>query len=327
MDFYKVLGLQEGASKEEVKKAYRKLSKKYHPDVKGGSEEKFKEISQAYEILTDDNKRHQYERANSGGSPFGDMSDFFNFNFGDIFGQPTRRQNVNIQVGVNVTLKDIFNSKKITIRYEKSEACNTCSGKGGSDASTCRGCGGNGVKVSQMGGFFRRMECDECNGSGTTFKTPCSDCKNGNKVVNAQEEIEIPWGAHLPNASFRLRGKGNTSNGSVGDLIIVFNITDSHGFALRDNNIISRKFVSFPEMILGSKINVDTIDGKTLSVEIPPRIESGNHLRIKQRGMYGTNGVRGDMFIEINLGYPTDISKKEKELLEKLSKEKNFKTI
>ncbi|MGA9771385.1 MAG: molecular chaperone DnaJ [Blastocatellia bacterium] len=337
-DYYKVLGVARNATADDIKKAYRRLARRYHPDVNPGdkeSEERFKQISAAFEVLSDPKKREVYNRfghyseqaAASGGSAF-DFSNFGAANFRDIFSeifsnirtqthaykQQTRGADIDYTLGV--TFEEAMRGLTTNIEVERSEACSACHGAGEmSDGNlTCPNCNGTGQQSKMIGGASR---CSQCGGSGK-IAHPCDGCR-GNGVVPRRETIgiKIPPGVEA-GSRIRIAGKGHagTFGGSPGDLYLVTNVGDHAYFKRRGDNIHCTVPITVPEAALGARIEVPTIDGKA-ALKIPAGTQSGQKFRLRERGAPSlrAGGVRGDQYVEVKITLPKVISEETKELL------------
>ncbi len=359
-DYYEVLGVSKSASKDELKKAYRKLAIQYHPDKNPGdkaSEDKFKEAAEAYEVLSNDEKRAKYDRfghqamgGNAGGGyggGFSNMEDIFS-NFGDIFGghfggfggfgggQSRQRVNkgTNLRVKVRLNLSEIANGVEKKIKVNKYVPCTHCNGSGAKDShskSTCTTCNGAGqvtrVQRTILGQVQTASICPTCDGEGKIITHKCSHC-NGEGVTKAEEIItlQIPAGVE-EGMQLSVSGKGNAARrgGVNGDLLVLVE-EEAHLELIRDgNSLLYNLFVSVPDAILGSAVEIPTIDGK-VKVKIDPGTQSGKILRLKGKGLpdvnrYGT----GDLLVKINVWIPKAINKEERKVFEKWVKSESFK--
>ncbi len=359
-DYYEVLGVSKSASKDELKKAYRKLAIQYHPDKNPGdkaSEDKFKEAAEAYEVLSNDEKRAKYDRfghqamgGNAGGGyggGFSNMEDIFS-NFGDIFGghfggfggfgggQSRQRVNkgTNLRVKVRLNLSEIANGVEKKIKVNKYVPCTHCNGSGAKDShskSTCTTCNGAGqvtrVQRTILGQVQTASICPTCDGEGKIITHKCSHC-NGEGVTKAEEVItlQIPAGVE-EGMQLSVSGKGNAARrgGVNGDLLVLVE-EEAHLELIRDgNSLLYNLFVSVPDAILGSAVEIPTIDGK-VKVKIDPGTQSGKILRLKGKGLpdvnrYGT----GDLLVKINVWIPKAINKEERKVFEKWVKSESFK--
>lgn len=354
-DYYKILGVNKNSTKEEIKKAFRKKAHQYHPDKKTGNDIKFKEINEAYQILGDKDKKAQYDQFgttfnNQGGNPFGGGSPFqggfsgqnVDFDLGDLFGsffgggqQQSRGSRGNrgsdIEVDINITLKEaVFGiSKDISIRKENS--CNSCSGSGAKDNNSyedCKVCDGSGqVSTTILGSFRTQTICPECRGQGKKIKEKCGACKGqGSILENTDIKIDIPAG--IDNGqSIRLSKQGNSGSlgGYAGDLYIVVHVKEEKGF-IRDNyDLITEELIPYTIVVLGGSINIKTIDGE-VKLKIPSGTASGKKFILKEKGVnYLKSRGRGNQIVIVKVDVPKKLTKKQKELIEELDKE--FKNI
>lgn len=355
-DYYEVLGVQKNATEAELKKAYRQMAIKYHPDKNPGdkaSEEKFKEAAEAYEVLSNPEKKQKYDQYGHAGlgnaSGFGggsmNMDDIFS-HFGDIFGdmfgggyssrgQRSRRVNKgsNLRVKVKLTLEEIANGVEKKIKVNKYINCSTCNGtgaKGGSSYSTCSTCHGTGHVTRVTNTFLGQMQtssaCPSCGGEGQIITDKCNTCF-GNGIVKGEEiiSLNIPAGVS-EGMQLSVSGKGNAAarGGINGDLIILIEEVE-HPLLMRDNeNLLYEHYISIPEAALGTTIEVPTINGKA-RVKIDPGTQSGKVLRLKGKGLPSLNSYsRGDLLVNVNVWTPQVLSKEEKAIMEKIQHSPNF---
>ncbi|NPA68843.1 MAG: molecular chaperone DnaJ, partial [Chlorobi bacterium] len=335
-DYYEILGISKNADKIEIKKAYRKIAIKYHPDKNPGdkeAEEKFKEAAEAYEVLSDDEKRAKYDRfghsAFDGAGGFGSggmtMEDIFS-HFGDIFGnfgfggfgssshQGRRRVNkgTNLRVKVKLSLKDILNGTTKKIKVKKYVACSHCNGTGAenSEVSTCPTCNGRGQVIRVQQTFLGQMQtsstCPECQGSGTIIKNKCSHCR-GEGIVKGEEivQVNVPAGVS-EGMQMKLSGKGNAARrgGINGDLIVIFE-EEEHPELIRDeSDLLYNLYISFPDAALGTSVEIPAIDSK-VKIKIAPGTQAGKILRLRGKGLpaYGHYG-KGDILVKVNVWTP-----------------------
>lgn len=362
-DYYEILEISRDASDVEIKKAYRKMALKFHPDKNPNdtsAEEKFKEAAEAYEILSDANKRARYDqyghagvKGNHGG--FGgsgmSMDDIFS-QFGDIFGdafggfggfggfgsrrsQTRRRVNrgSNIRVKVKLELKEIVKGVEKKLKISKYVNCTTCDGsgaEGGSSYSSCSTCNGTGQVTQVTNTFLGQMQttsaCPHCGGEGQVITHKCHECA-GNGIVKGEEviEIKIPAGV-AEGMQLSVNGKGNAGarGGVPGDLIVLIEEVP-HEELVRDGiNIFYNKFISFPDAVLGTAIEVPTVDGKA-RVKIDAGTQSGKILRLKGKGIPDLNGYHvGDLLVNISVWTPKGLSREEKKAMEELKDAENF---
>lgn len=364
-DYYDILGVAKGSSAEEIKKGYRKMAIKYHPDKNPGdkaSEENFKEAAEAYEVLSNPEKRQRYDQyghaanahsASGGGYGGGNMNmdDIFS-QFGDIFGGGSpfegffggggqsrgggRRvvKGTNLRIKVRLTLEEIANGVEKKIKVNKQVLCDTCDGTGAKDKSsfqTCKTCGGSGavrrVTNTILGQMQTTSTCPTCNGEGTQITSKCTVC-HGDGIVRGEETISINIPAGVSEGmQLSMSGKGNAAprGGVPGDLIILIEEIPHETLKRDGNNVIYDLHISFIDAALGTNIEVPTIDGKA-KIKIEPGTQGGRILRLKNKGVPEVNSYqRGDQLIHINVWTPKALSREERELLEQLQNSPNFK--
>ncbi|HRP56852.1 molecular chaperone DnaJ [Agriterribacter sp.] len=359
-DYYEVLSISKSASADEIKKAYRKVAMQYHPDRNAGdkaAEEKFKEAAEAYEVLSDADKRSKYDRfghagLGNNGRGFGNMNteDIFS-QFGDIFGDDIfgsffgggsrssgrRSQGVrgsNLRVKIKLNFEEIANGATKTIKVKKYVSCNTCSGTGAKDkggVQTCSTCGGSGQVRKVTNTFLGQMQtvttCPACNGQGTTITSKCTSCRGEGRVYGEETvNIDIPAGVQ-EGMQLSMSGKGNAGErgGAPGDLIILIE-EENHQYLQRDGlNVVFDLHVSFIDVVFGTQVEVPTIDGKA-KIKIPAGTQSGKIFRLKGKGFPAINSYeKGDQLIHVNVWTPQNINAEEKAVLEKLQDSPNFK--
>lgn len=354
-DYYEILGVDKKASKEDIKKAFRKLAHKYHPD-KGGDEIKFKEINEAYQTLSDDKKRAQYDNFGSTGPGFegfgggnGANWDFTNFSggqgvefdLGDIFneffggnatgnrGGKRVKRGRDISVDIQISFKESIFGVNRKVLINKIGTCEECEGSGGIKGSknkTCEHCGGKGTiyqnQRSFIGVFTTTRECDKCFGAGEVPEEICKKC-SGQRVTKRSEEINIviPPGIEA-GEMIRMSGKGEAApDGVSGDLYVRLHVEKDKVFRKEGNNLAMNLQVKLSDALLGGSYDVETLDGK-ISVKIPNGISHGEILRVKGRGVpSGAGSKRGDLMIKIDIEIPKKLSKKSEELIKKLKEE------
>ena len=345
-DYYEVLGVSKNATDAEIKSAFRKLAKKYHPDVNKAPDaaEKFKEAQEAYAVLSDEAKRRQYDQYGhaafdqmNGGAGF-DFSDFdFSDIFGDLFGSSFgfgsnsgRRTNRGRRgsdkiMRVNLTFEEaVFGTKK-TINVNVSEDCPNCDGKGGLGEKTCSRCHGTGVVTAEQrtmfGSFMTRTSCPTCNGTGSTYDSTCSKCHGSGKVSkNTDIEVKVPAGVNTGN-QLRLAGKGDSgSNGGPnGDLYLEFYVKDHELYVRDDNDIYLDLPITITEAVLGCKKEEPTLYGN-VKLSIPPGSASGDKHRLKGKGIEDLHtGTKGNMYVVLNIVVPEKLSRDQKKLFEALA--------
>jgi molecular chaperone DnaJ len=356
-DYYEVLEVPKTATAEEIKKAYRKKAIQFHPDKNPGdatAEEKFKEAAEAYEVLSDQNKRARYDQfghAGMGGTASGggfgggmSMEDIFS-QFGDIFGghfggfggfgRPGRRTNrgSDLRVKVKLNLKEILNGVEKKIKVKKYVACSSCSGNGsenGDSVSSCSTCNGSGVVTRVQNTILGQMQtsttCPSCNGEGKTITKKCPHC-NGDGIVHEEEviNIRIPAGVE-EGMQLSMSGKGNAARrgGVNGDLLILVEEEEDPDLIRDHNDVIYNLFVSFPTAALGGTVEVPTIEG-VAKVKIDPGTQPGKVLRLRNKGLPTINGYgTGDELINVNVYIPENLSDAEKKKIAEMDKSPNF---
>jgi molecular chaperone DnaJ len=364
-DYYEILGVSRNASADEIKKAYRKVAMQHHPDRNPGnkeSEEKFKEAAEAYEVLSDADKKARYDRyghaafaPGSGGfsgSANVNMEDIFS-QFGDIFGDDifgsffggggrrsggnsrghgTRGSNLRIKLKLNY--EEMAKGVTKNIKVKKYVPCNTCSGSGAKDkggVQTCSTCGGSGQVRKVTSTFLGQMQtvstCPTCNGEGTIVTNKCTSCKGEGRVYGEETvNINIPAGVQ-EGMQLSLSGKGNAGErgGAPGDLIVLIE-EEAHKELQRDGlNVAYELHISFPDAVFGTNVEVPTIDGRA-KIKIPPGTQSGKIFRLKGKGFPEVNGYgRGDQLIHVNIWTPQNVTHEEKEMLNQMNSSPNFK--
>lgn len=365
-DYYEILGVAKTASADEIKKAYRKVAMQYHPDRNPGdktAEEKFKEAAEAYEILSDTDKRAQYDRyghagVGNGARGYGgggnmNMDDIFS-QFGDIFGDDifgsffggqgggrggrggqrsrgTRGSNLRVKLKLN--FEEIAKGVTKSIKVKKYVGCTTCSGSGAKDKSsiqTCGTCGGSGQVRKVTSTFLGQMQtvttCPTCNGEGSTITAKCGNCKGEGRVYGEETvTIDIPAGVQ-EGMQLNVSGKGNAGErgGSAGDLIVLIE-EDAHKELHRDGlNVAYDLYISIPDAIFGANVEVPTIDGRA-KIKIPAGTQSGKIFRLKGKGFPAVNSYeKGDQLIHVNVWTPQHVTGEEKAMMEKLQQSENF---
>ena len=334
-NLYEILGVDKSSSQEEIKKAYRKLAIQHHPDKNNGSkesEDKFKKIQEAYDILSNEEKRQNYDRFGDANKKEFDINDIFssmfggfnNFtNFGDSF---INKRGSDVKISMDISISDIINGVNKTVKYKRSGKCNTCNGFGGTDKTTCRPCGGTGVKVNVQHTPFGKIQqsgpCQDCNGTGSIIKNKCNIC-NGNGTCEVEEltSIKIPPGA-LNGMQLNIKGAGNYyRNGQFGDLIVFINEIPDSKFKRAGINIQCEEWITISEAVLGTSIKIDSPTGK-INVKVPNGTDSGSVFTIKGKGIpnisnYGSGGS-GDLLVKVNVKIPKILTPEQKEIFEKI---------
>jgi len=342
-NLYEVLGVPKNASQDEIKKAYRKLVREVHPDRNPGSEERFKEVQNAYDVLSDPDKRKQYDRLGSangrgpGFSPGGTTFDFGDFDLGDIFGglfgggrgrgaQPQRGQRGNdVEVEVRVSFEDALAGVQTTVPVQLELACHTCHGTGAAPGTTpvkCPQCDGSGVVATSQGLFALQQPCPRCHGMGSIVEKPCPTCHgSGRERRTKRYTVKIPAGVK-DGTRIKLRGKGEAGYGGApaGDLYVVTRVEPSKIYERRGDDLVVNVPVAFSTAALGGNVEVPT-PGGPVSLKIPAGAEDGKLLRIKGRGAPRLKGSgQGDVLARVRIEVPKRVNKKQRELLEELHK-------
>ena len=362
-DYYQILGVSKNAPQEDIKKAYRKLAHKYHPD-KGGNETKFKEINEAYQILSDQKKRSQYDRfgrvfeggatesepgfgfnwawGKPGGADFEDI--FSGSDFGDLgeimgemfgFGAPRRRKDIkrgkDIEIDFEISLEDILKSREKEISLYKQVVCSRCRGIGaepGTLVNECFSCRGTGqvqqIKKTPFGSFTRHIICPECNGEGQRPEKPCNVCR-GEGIIMGEERIKIfiPAGVDT-NQVIKVERKGEAGrrNGRAGDLYVRIFVKKHPIFKREGDDLYIQVPISLTQAALGDEVEVPTLEGTKIFLKVLQGTESGKVLRISGKGIPHFSGYgKGNMYVELIVKTPKRLTKKQKELLEKLKEE------
>jgi len=358
-DYYEILGVAKDVQKAEIKKAYRKVAMEFHPDRNPNNkeaEDKFKEAAEAYEVLSDDEKRARYDRfghqgvsGSSGGYSGGGMNieDIFS-QFGDIFGgmgggfsgfgggrgsRSRENKGANLRVKVSLSLEDILNGTEKKIEVSKYVACTHCNGSGAKNSSahsTCSTCGGAGQVTRIQNTILGRMQtsstCPDCNGEGKIITDKCTYCY-GEGIVKGEEVIQINVPAGVSSGmQMNVSNKGSAARrgGINGDLVVLFE-EDEHSELVRDDeNLLYNLFITVPQAILGTSVEIPTIESK-VKIKIDAGTQSGKVLRLKGKGlpMYGSYG-KGDLLVKVNVWIPKSLSKEEKKIFEKLDESPNF---
>ena len=353
-DYYDVLGINKSATPEQIKSAYRKLAVKYHPDKNKGdkaSEEKFKEASEAYHVLSNNERKQNYDNFGhaafeNGGGGRGGFGNFdFSSHFSDIFedffgegfggGRRTRKSNnrgSDLRYDLSISLNEAYTGKKQDIKFSTSEKCDTCKGSGskpGHNASSCSMCNGHGQVRSSQGFFTVQQTCPQCSGSGEQITNPCSSCSGqGKKQASKRLSVTIPKGVD-DGTRIRLAGKGEAGSRGAGsgDLYLFINVYSHDLFKRSDENLYFECPISIADAALGSTIEIPTIDGGKAKIKIPAGTQSGKQLRLKGKGMPFIRGSGyGDLYVQLNTEVPISLNKEQKELLEKFRQIENEKS-
>lgn len=351
-DYYSILGVSKSASEEEIKKAFRALAHKYHPDKKGGDEAKFKEASEAYAVLSDTKKRAEYDTygrtfsgGGAGGFPGFDFSNFQGFDgfqggqgvefdlgdiFGDVFNGGSRRarRGRDISIDVEIPFRDAVFGTERRVLISKLAQCDACDGKGakkGSGTITCTSCNGKGqVKESRntfFGTFTSNRACQTCKGRGEVPKEECATC-NGDGILKKQEEIHVVIPAGAENGEMiRMPGRGEAATGApAGDLYVKIHVRNDKLFTRDGMNLITALSIKLTDALLGGEYRIQTLDGET-ELQIPAGVSQGEFLRIRNKGIPSARGSRGDLMVRVDIEFPKKLSKIAKEAIEKLRQE------
>jgi molecular chaperone DnaJ len=342
-DYYEVLGVGKNAGQEEIKKAFRKLARQYHPDANQGDkscEEKFKELAEAYEVLSDPEKRANYDRFGhagvngqgsgfgagfSGFDGFGSFSDIFDMFFGGT-GRARRgpQRGADIRVNLDISFKESAFGVEKDIRVPRYESCEKCGGSGaapGTDSVKCSACGGAGqVQYAQSTPFGRIVQshtCDKCRGSGRVIEKPCGVCRGAGQVRKTRTiHVKIPPGVDTGNR-LRVSGEGEAGErgGPRGDLYVYINVRPHRLFKREGNEVICEVPITFAQAALGDEIEVPTLEGST-KIKIPEGVQHGTEFRLRGKGFPDVNGYgRGDQFVKVKIITPTKLSERQKQLL------------
>lgn len=346
-DYYDVLGVPRSSSAEEIKKAYRRGAMEWHPDRNperhAEAEERFKELTEAYSVLIDAEKRSAYDRyghAGLGSQPFtgfdesifSDFSDIFGdfFGFEDIFGGSRRsrtraRRGRDLRYDLRLSFEDAARGIETRVKIPRQETCSACGGSGarkGTSPTTCNACQGRGQVRYQQGFFTVARTCPQCHGTAQVNQDPCPDCQGGGKIRRERTiEIKIPAGVDT-GMRLRIAGEGDAglNGGPSGDLYVVLRIDEHPFFERRDANLFCAVPISFPQAALGAEISVPTLDHKR-SLKIPAGTESGTVFRLRGKGLAKLNGGgRGDLYVEVRVQVPRKLSRAQKRMIEDLSR-------
>ena len=350
-DYYAALGVSKTASQADIKKAYRKLARQHHPDANKGdaaSEEKFKEISEAYDVLSDETKRKEYDEAralfggggfrmppggNGQGVPF-DLGDLFGGAnaggglgdlFGTIFGGRGRgaqagRKGADVEAEVTLSFTDAADGVTVPLQLSTPSTCPTCHGCGakpGTNTRVCPACSGTGSQSRNAGGFAFAEPCRECFGRGLVVDDPCTTCAGTGQAISTRTlRARIPAGVK-DGQRIRLAGKGSPGErgGPAGDLIVLVHVRPHDVFGRKGDHLTLKLPVTFPEAALGATVRVPTLNGPSVSVKIPPGTTSGRTLRVRGKGLPGRNGERGDLLVTVDVTVPQKLTDEAREAL------------
>jgi molecular chaperone DnaJ len=354
-DYYKALGVPKDASAADIKKAYRKLARDLHPDTNAGGEDRFKEVSEAYDVLSDDTKRREYDEARSlfgsglgglggyrpgsyagGGVPGFDIGDLLNRaggqtgGFGDVLGglfgggrSPGRapQRGADVEAEVTLSFADAVRGATVPLQLTTTGPCGTCRGSGaapGTSPKTCATCSGNGVTSRSQGGFAFSEPCRACKGTGRTVDTPCPNCAGGGRAASTRTlNVRIPAGVG-EGQKVRLTGRGGAGErgGTDGDLMVTVHVTPHPWFGRKDDHLTVTVPVTFPEAALGAQVSVPTLDGP-VTLKIPAGTTTGRTFRVRGRGVPG----KGDLLATVEVAVPQKLSAAARKALEAFAKE------
>jgi molecular chaperone DnaJ len=342
-DYYEVLGVEKNATEVEIKRAYRRLAVKYHPDKNPGdkeAEESFKEAAEAYSVLSDAQKRASYDRfghsgmGGAGGSGFDpgftNIEDIFDlFGFGDMFGgQGGRRSTVqrgaDLRYDLEITLEEAARGKDAKLEIPRLETCGKCEGKGtaeGSAPETCVTCNGNGQTRYQQGFFSVMRTCPNCSGKGQIIKDPCLECRGAGRNENKKSlEVKIPAGVET-GSRLRIGGEGESgvNGGLSGDLYVFLHVAEHEAFERQGANLYTSAPISFTQAALGAEIKIKTLEGEE-ELKIPAGTQTGTVFRVKNEGMPSLGGRgKGDLFVAVTLVTPKTLNREQRKLLEQMA--------
>ncbi len=353
-DYYEVLGVSRGASEDEIKKAYKKMARKYHPDLNPGdksAEEKFKEVNEAYEVLSDADKKARYDQYGhagvdpnfgaggfgggfDGGFDFGDLGDIFGSFFGGGFGggrrtnpnAPQRGESIRMSIAISFEEAAFGCEKAVTV--ERYETCDTCHGNGcapGTSPEVCPDCHGTGTvqvrRQTPMGVFATSAPCAKCGGKGRIIHQPCKDCR-GSGMVRKKKTIQASIPAGIDNGqTISIRGQGNAgkNGGPAGDLLITITVRPHELFRREGTSVLCEAPITFTQAVLGAELEIPTIDGK-VKYTLPEGTQSGTTFRLKGKGIPSINGRgRGDQYVTVYIETPKNLNKEQKEALKKFA--------
>ena len=353
-DYYEVLGVSRGASEDEIKKAYKKMARKYHPDLNPGdktAEEKFTEVNEAYEVLSDADKKARYDQyGHAGVDPnfgaggfgggfdgsfdFGDLGDIFGSFFGGGFGggrrtnpnAPQRGESIRMSIAISFEEAAFGCEKAVTV--ERYETCDTCHGNGcapGTSPEVCPDCHGTGTvqvrRQTPMGVFATSSPCPKCGGKGRIIHQPCKDCR-GSGMVRKKKTIQASIPAGIDNGqTISIRGQGNAgkNGGPAGDLLITITVRPHELFRREGTSVLCEAPITFTQAVLGAELEIPTIDGK-VKYTLPEGTQSGTTFRLKGKGIPSINGRgRGDQYVTVYIETPKNLNKEQKEALKKFA--------
>ncbi len=346
-DYYEVLGIERGAGLDEIKKSYRKLALKHHPDKNPGNpdaEERFKEAAEAYGVLSDEEKRARYDRFGHQGmggmggfdpNQFADFGDILGdlFGFGDFFGTGRKRttrpaRGNDLRYDLELSFEDAVFGKEVTLDVPRVISCATCSGSGakpGTQPVTCGGCGGKGQIRYSQGFFAVARTCPQCGGAGKVIKDPCATCSGAGRVREEKKiSVKVPAGVD-DGSRLRVAGEGEAgwNNGPAGDLYVFISVTEHEKFTRRDYDLHSQQSISFTQAALGAEIQTDTIDGVEV-LKVPAGTQPNQVFRLRSKGVQFLDGSgRGDHYVHVSVRIPSTLTDEQRRLLEELASLEN----
>jgi len=350
-DYYEVLGVAKDADENTIKRAYRKLAMKYHPDRNPddkAASENFREVTEAYEVLTDENKRSRYDQYGHAGvdeqmqdfwgrggaqdsHAFRDFGDMFGDVFGDMFGfggaGGRGGRGADLRYNLSMTLEEAAKGREVELKIPKNETCGNCNGSGarpGSNPVPCNTCGGHGQVQMQQGFFAVRRTCPTCHGAGTRIESPCVKCGGAGRVkVTKKLKIKVPVGVY-DGAQVRVSGEGEAGQqgGPAGDLYVVIALKDHQIFEREGADLYCTMPVTFPQASLGSEVDAPTLDGR-IKIKIPAGTEGGRVFRLRGHGVpdVRNNGQKGDLYVRVQIAVPKKMSTRQAELLREFANE------
>ena len=345
-DYYEILGVSRDATAEEMKKAYRKLAREYHPDANPGNaeaEHKFKLLAEAYSILSDPQKRRDYDTFGTARSPFGGAGGFDPFDiFSSLFGGADpfgfaggarrtggRARGSDLVVDLDVTLEEVVRGASKTVTIRNLQPCEKCAGSGaepGTSPTRCSRCGGSGsvrsVQRSILGNVMTSFVCPQCHGAGEEIQSPCRECNGEGRMERLDEvSFDVPPGVE-DGSQFRISGRGEAGHrgGRSGDLFVRIGVREDNRFRRHGSDLLASVAVSYPQAVLGTTLELETIDGP-VELRVPPGTQPGARLRIRGRGipLLGRPTARGDLLVEIRLEVPPHVDGEEEELVRRLA--------
>ncbi len=346
-DYYEVLEVSRAATDQELKSAYRRLARSHHPDTNHNdpaAEERFKELSEAYSVLSDSEQRQRYDRfghagVSSGagqtwGAPgFGGIEDILGdlFGFGDVFGagraggrRSAAQRGADLRYDLEISLEEAYHGMTAQLRIPRLETCGTCQGNGSAPETqpeTCNNCGGTGQVRYQQGFFSVARTCQPCRGAGRVIKSPCTECRGAGRIEREKQmEVKIPAGVET-GSRLRVQGEGEsgTQGGPSGDLYVVIHLAEHERFERQGSNLYASQPLTFAQAALGSDVYVATIEGEE-KIKIPAGTQTGTVFRLKSKGMPVLGGRgHGDLFVSVGVVTPTSLTREQRKLLEQLA--------